>query len=53
MVDAERGPGLNDYFWEARPWADGGDSFWFFPIGGEVRSLRPPSLRPGWSSPFQ
>ena len=46
MMDAEQGPGINSYFWETRPWADGG-SFWFFPIGGELRLLQPPEATGG------
>ena len=48
MLDAERGPGINDYFWERRPWADSG-SFWSFPLGGEVRLLEPPRSTGGAS----
>ncbi len=36
----------NSYFWETRPWADGG-AFWFFPLGGELRLLQPPEATGG------
>ena len=46
MLDAEQGPGINRYFWETRPWADGG-AFYFFPLGGELRLCRPPEATGG------
>ncbi|KAM3572300.1 hypothetical protein VYU27_005687 [Nannochloropsis oceanica] len=61
MLDRERGPGLNQYFWEKRLWSkargagegwkeegeDDGEGFYYFPDAGELRLQRPPHCTGG------
>ena len=45
MLDRERGPGLNDFFWERWAWRDAmseEDGFYYFPAAGELRLHKPP-----------
>lgn len=52
MLDKENSPYvLNDYFWEERSFTDTPhckqSKFYYFPMTGEVRLLKPPSMRGG------
>lgn len=45
MLDRERGPSLNEYFWERRAWKDAEtaeECFYYFPDAGELRLEKPP-----------